>query len=175
METLMRSSGMPVEEHLHVRDRIHRHAGLAHVSEGARMIAVVAAVGGQIEGHRQALLAGGDVAPVEGVGLLGRGEAGVLADGPGPGHVHRGVRAAHEGREAGQRFEVLAALEVLGRVERVDVELLERVPDGVLGRLAGLGQELGGPLFVGHRRGRGVEGDLREVGKGFHAVRPRAW
>ncbi len=38
-------------------------------------------------------LAGGEVAPVEGVGLLGGGEPGVLANGPGPTGVHRGPRA----------------------------------------------------------------------------------
>jgi hypothetical protein len=41
----------------------------------ARVIGVVAAVGREIEGDRQALLARREVAPVERVGVLGRGEA----------------------------------------------------------------------------------------------------
>src|SRR3990172_2223926 len=44
------------------------------------VVRVVAAVGGEVEGDREALLPGGEVAAVEGVRLLGGGEAGVLAD-----------------------------------------------------------------------------------------------
>ena len=57
---------------------------------------------------------GGQVAPVEGVGLLGRREPGVLADGPGPVGVHRGPHAADErartraGRRGGRALEVVA-------------------------------------------------------------------
>ena len=71
-----------VEQRAHVEDRVDRHAGHADVARHARVVGVVAAVGGEVEGDRQALLAGGEVAPVEGVGVLGRREAGVLADGP---------------------------------------------------------------------------------------------
>jgi hypothetical protein len=45
-----------VEEDLHVLDGVDRHAGLADVAGDARMVAVVAAVGGEVEGHREALL-----------------------------------------------------------------------------------------------------------------------
>ena len=34
------------------------------------MVAVVAAVGGEIEGDREAFLAGGEIAPIEGIGIL---------------------------------------------------------------------------------------------------------
>ncbi len=61
-----------VEEHPHVEDRIDRHARHTHISDHARVIRVVAAVRRQIEGDGQALLAGGEVAAVEGVALLGR-------------------------------------------------------------------------------------------------------
>ncbi len=71
------------EQRAHVVDRIDRDAGHADIAGDARMIAVVAAVGGEIEGDRQALLPGGEIAPVEGVGILRRGEAGILPDGPG--------------------------------------------------------------------------------------------
>ena len=64
------------------------------------MVAVVAAVGGEIEGDGEALLTGGDIAPVEGVGVLGRGEARVLADGPRLRHVHGRIRPAQVGRDA---------------------------------------------------------------------------
>ena len=66
---------------------------------------VVAPVGGQVEGHRQAGLARGQVALVEGVGLLGGREPAVLAERPGPVGVHRGPHAADERRRspAGRR------------------------------------------------------------------------
>jgi hypothetical protein len=53
---------------------VDRHAGLAHVARHARMVAVVAAVRGQVEGHRHALPAGGQRLAVEGVGFFGGGK-----------------------------------------------------------------------------------------------------
>jgi len=47
------------------------------------MIAVIAAMGGEIERDRKPLLPGGEIAPVERVGILRRGEAGILAYRPG--------------------------------------------------------------------------------------------
>ena len=101
-----------VEEDLHVLDRVDGHAGLADVADDAGMVGVVAPVGGEVEGDREAHLPGGQVAPVEGVRLLGGGEPGVLADGPRPVGVHRRPHAAHERRGAGDRAEVVDAVEV---------------------------------------------------------------
>jgi len=63
-----------VEQLPHVQDGVDGHAGHADVTGHARVVGVVAAVGGQVEGDRQALLAGREVAAVEGVRLLGGGE-----------------------------------------------------------------------------------------------------
>ena len=119
-----------VEEDLHVLHRIDGHAGLAHVADDALVVRIVAAMGGQIEGHRETFLAGGQVAAVEGVGLFGGGEAGILADGPGLHGVHGGVRAAQEGRNAGGVFQVLHGVEVLGGVEAFDGDVLDGHPGG---------------------------------------------
>ena len=73
-----------VEQQLHVLDAVDRDARHADVAGDARIVAVVAAVGGEIEGDAQALLPRGEVAAVEGVGFLGGREAGILADGPRP-------------------------------------------------------------------------------------------
>ena len=54
---------------------VDRHAGLADIADDARVVAVIAAMGGEIEGDGQALLPGGQVAAVEGVALLSGGEA----------------------------------------------------------------------------------------------------
>ena len=83
----------PVEQLPHVEDGIDCHTGHSDVTLHAGMVGVVAAVGGQVECHRQALLAGGQVAAVKRVGLRGGGEPGVLADGPRLVDIHRRIRA----------------------------------------------------------------------------------
>ena len=99
------------EQRPHVVDRVDRDARHADVAGDARMVAVVAAMGGEIEGDREALLAGGEIAAVEGVGVFRRGEAGILPDGPRLGDVHRRVGAAQIGRDAGIGVEEVEALE----------------------------------------------------------------
>ena len=101
MLTDISSSGMPSNSNFMSSTRVDRDARHADVAGDARIVAVVAAVGGEIEGDGEALLPGGEVAAVEGVGFLGGREAGVLADGPRPAGVHRRVGAAGERREAG--------------------------------------------------------------------------
>ncbi|OQB97069.1 MAG: hypothetical protein BWX86_00461 [Verrucomicrobia bacterium ADurb.Bin122] len=112
------------EQDFHVEDRVDGHAGLADVADDARVVAVVAAVGREIERDRQTGLTGGEVALIKRVGLFRGGEAGVLAHGPGLLDVHRGVRAAHEGREAGHRVELLDGRQVGGRVNGLHRDLL---------------------------------------------------
>src|SRR5262249_15047018 len=80
------------------------------------MVAVIAAMGGEIEGNGQALLAGREIAAVEGVGILGGGEAGILPDGPGLSRVHGRVGAAQIRRDTGIGVEEIEPLEVVGRV-----------------------------------------------------------
>jgi hypothetical protein len=75
--------------------------GLADVTDHARMIRVIATVRCEVEGYRNALTAGGKRLAVERIGFLGGRKAGVLADRPRPAHVHRRLRAAHEGLDAG--------------------------------------------------------------------------
>ncbi len=117
-----------VEQLAHVEDRVDGHAGHADVALHPRVVAVVAAVGGEVEGDRQALLAGGQVAAVERVGLLGGREPGVLADRPRLVHVHRRVRAAQERGDAGIRGEEVEVRGVGGREEGADLDALRRVP-----------------------------------------------
>ncbi len=137
-----------VEEDLHVLDGVDGHAGLAHVARDARVVAVVAPVRGQVERHADALAAGGERRAVERVGVFGGREAGVLADRPRPDGVHRGLRAAEKGLEAGQRVGVRKAAGVGGGVERLDGEPVGRDPvervHAAAGRRLGGG---GGPLF----------------------------
>ena len=117
-----------VEEDLHVFDGVDGDARLADVADHPRVVAVVAAVGGEVEGHRQAHLPGGEVGAVERVRLLGGGESGVLADRPGPVGVHRSPHPANERVESGEGTDALEPLEVLGGVQRVDGDAFRRVP-----------------------------------------------
>ena len=146
-----------VEQDLHVLDRVDGHAGLADVAGDARVVAVVAAVRGQVEGHADALPAGGQRLAVEGVAFLGGGKARVLADGPRPHRVHRGLRAAHEGREAGQRVGVRQALQVGRGVQRLDGDALGRDPVQRIGTTARrrLGGRLGPGFEIGGSGGAG--------------------
>jgi hypothetical protein len=137
--------GNLVEEHFHVFHRVDGHAGLAHIAHDPGVVRIVAAVGGQVKGHGKALLAGGQVAPVKGVGFLGRGKTGILADGPGAPGIHGGHGAADIGREAGQGVDVGHAFQVLGRIKRVDPYSLRGVPRKVF---QGFSPELlGGQVF----------------------------
>ena len=116
------------EQRPHVVDRIDRDARHADVAGDARMVEVVAAVGGEIEGDREALLPGGEVAAVEGVGILRRGEAGVLPDGPRLGDVHGRVGAAQIGRDAGIAVEAGEAVEIVRAVGGFDGDAFGREP-----------------------------------------------
>ena len=104
-----------VEQNAHVVDGVDGDAGHAHIARHARMIGIVAAMRGEIEGDGNALLTGGEVAPVEGVGILGRREAGILAYGPGTLHIHGRVGAAQVRRQARQPVEEVEALAILRR------------------------------------------------------------
>ena len=119
------------------------------------MIAIVAAMGGEIEGDRQPLLPRREVAPVEGVGVLRGGEAGILAHGPRLGDIHRGVGAAHIGRHAGIGVEEVEPLQVLRAVDRLHRDALRGEPR-IGGALGG-----GGPRF-----GEGNRGEIRDAGHG---------
>ena len=88
------------EQRAHVVDRIDGDPRHAHIARHARMIEVVAAMGREIERDRQTLLARREIAPVEGVRILGRREPGILAHGPGLVDVHGRVGAAQIRRDA---------------------------------------------------------------------------
>jgi len=127
--------GDPVEEDLHVLDGVDGDAGLAHVAGHARVVGVVAAVRGQVEGDREARLPGGEVAAVKGVRFLGRGEPGVLADRPGLVGVHGGHGAADVGGHPGEGVHEVQSLQVLRRVDGLHGDALGRLP---VERLQGL-------------------------------------
>ena len=163
-----------VEQDLHVLDEIDRHARLADVADDARMVEVVAAVGGEIERHRQAHLAGREVGAIELVALLGGREAGVLAHRPGAAGIHGGLGPAGERREARDRTHGFEVLEVGRGVERLHRDALGGHP--VERRQGLVAQLLGGELFpVGRGLLRKVSHDANYVTqRGGFATRPCA-
>ena len=118
----------PVEEGAGVVDRVDRDPGHADVAPHPRVVGVVAAVGRQVERDAEPLLAGRQVAAVERVGRLGRREPGVLPDRPRLGGVHRRVGAAQERAQPRPGVERVEPLQVLGPVDRQDVDPLRALP-----------------------------------------------
>src|SRR5665811_370166 len=129
-----------VEQLTRIVDRVDRHTGHADVADDARIVRVIAAVRGQVERDRQSLLACRQVAAVERIGLLGGGEARILADCPWLGRVHRRVGAAQERAQPRVGVERVEAGQVGGCVEALDLDAFGRSP--------GLGAR-GGPLEDG--------------------------
>ena len=136
--------GDAVEEDLHVLDGVDGHAGLAHVSGDAGVVGVIAAVRGQVKSDGEALVAGCEGSAVKRVGLLGRGEPGVLADRPWLVGVHGGHGTADVGGHAGEGVDEIHAFQVFRRVEGLDGNSLGGLP---VERLNGLALELLGDLF----------------------------
>ena len=122
-----------IEEDLHIEYAIDGDAGHADIADNARMIGVVAAMGGEVEGDGQSLLARSQVAAVEGVALFGGGVTGVLANRPGAQGVHRRVGSAQEGREAGDKAQVLDIFQIGGGMQWLDINLFERAPKVFVG------------------------------------------
>ena len=87
------------------------------------MIAVVAAVRGQVERHAQSHLTCSEVAAVEGVARLGGAETRVLPDCPRTDGVHAAVWAAQVGRDASGVMQVLHPFQIHAGIEGLEGEL----------------------------------------------------
>ena len=85
-----------VEKDFHVLDGIDCHACFADITFHSRMVAVIAAVGGKVEGHRDALLTGCESLAVERIGFFGGRKTRILADGPWATSIHGCAGAAQK-------------------------------------------------------------------------------
>jgi len=133
-----------VEADPHVLDRVDRHPGPPHLAEAERVIGVAAELGRQVEGHREPGRAVLDQVAVALVGVLGGGEARVLAHRPEPIPVHPLMDAAGEGRRAG----LAEALREVGSDVALLIKWLDFDP--------GIGEH---PLVVGADQGAIVRWD----------------
>ena len=113
----------------HVVNRIDRDARHANVAGDARMVRIVAAMRGEVEGDGQAFLARGQIGAIEGVRFFGGREARVLAHRPGLRDIHRRIRAPQIGREPGPVVREVEAVTVARSVKRFDLNALGRGPD----------------------------------------------
>ena len=111
---------MSVEEELHVRDRVDGHSGPPHLPERVRIVGVVAELGREVEGDREAGLPSLEQVAKPLVRLLGGCEPCVLADRPRPAPVHVRIGPPRE-RKLARRLEV-EPRNVRGRVDRLDLD-----------------------------------------------------
>ncbi len=116
------SSGRPSKRIAHVVDGVDGHADLAHLAVRDGLVAVVAHLRRQVEGHAEPTGARVDQLVVALVRLLGGAEPGVLPHRPGAAGVHRRIHAPGVG--------VLPRLaELDGRVEARQVVRAVAPPD----------------------------------------------
>ena len=163
-----------VEELPHVQDRVDRDARHADVAGHPRVVGVVAAVGGQVEGDRQALLPGGEVAPVERVGLRRGGEARRTAGPSTAGSCTSSGRArAGTARCPGRCPGSPARRRSAGGEQRRDGDALGRLPGRLLDAAAGGLLERLGPVVAPDAPADGpAQLDGPEVGDRAHACTP---
>ncbi len=126
------------EQRAHVVDRVDRHARHADIAGDAGMVGVIAAVSGEIERDRKALLPGREVAAVERVGILRRREAGILPDGPRLRDVHRRVGAAQIGHNPRIGIEEVEPGDIVRAIDRLHRDALGREPGRRGARCRGL-------------------------------------
>ena len=112
------------EQQRHVGNGIDGDTGHADIIGDKRIVGIITAMRRQVEGHGQPHLAGGKVAPVEGVRFLGRRKAGILPDRPGAGGIHGGVGTTKIGGDprTGRRRHRLGCR--VGRGQRHDINAL---------------------------------------------------
>ena len=101
-------------------DRFHGDLDImianGYISGDPWVVRVIPAMRGQIEGHRKTALSGGQIASVKGIGIFGRGESGILADGPRPTGIHGGHGPAHVGRHSRQGIQMFNVFKILCRI-----------------------------------------------------------
>src|SRR3974390_1370433 len=109
-------------------------------------------MGSEIKGNGEALLPGGEVAPVESVRIFRGGKAGILPDGPGLRRIHSGGGAAEARWLAGIGGEEVEPGKIVFAIARLHRDTFGRGP--------GWNAFLSG----GHRRVREVDvGKIRDL------------
>src|SRR6266508_3105829 len=132
------------EELFHVLEARDGHADLADVALCHRVVGVVAHLRRQVEGDREARLPLLEEVAVAAVGLGRRAEARVLAHGPEPAAVHRGLHAARVRELARETHvaEVVLVRDVLGSVDALERRAVgSREEPRPVGRLVERGPE----------------------------------
>ena len=122
------SKGYLVEQDFHIQYAVHRHTSFADITYHPGVIRIVTPVGGKVEGNGKPLLPHGKVAAVESVALFRGGKARILANRPGPLHIHRRIGSSQIGRDAGKVIQMLQILQISSGVKRLDLDLFVGFP-----------------------------------------------
>ena len=117
-----------IKEDLHILDTVNRDTRFTHISNDARMIAVIAPMGGQIERHRNPLLPSRERLPVKRIGVLGCGKSSILPNSPGPTRIHSRFDTARVGLLSRNAAYMRQAVYVLSRIKWLHLDALERLP-----------------------------------------------
>ena len=132
-----------VKEDFHILNTVNRDPGLADIALYAGMIAVIAAVGGQIKGHRNALLPRRQCLAVERIRFFCGRKPRILPDRPGAACIHRRLHTARERGLPGDTAHMRQFTGILGGIKRLHWDAFQRIPCQRLQRLAT-------QLFVGN-------------------------
>ena len=116
--------GNALEEHLHVGKAGYGDTGAPDLARSEGVVGVVAGLRREVEGDAEAGLSVFEEVAVAGIGLLRRGEAGVLAHSPHSPAVHVGLNAAGVGVLAGvsEGVRVVEVTEIFGGVDGIDLD-----------------------------------------------------
>ena len=131
--------GYAGEQDVHIQHGAHGHPRLAHITYHTGIIRIVAAMGGQVKGDGKALLACCQIPAVEGIGLLCRGEACVLAHSPGTENIHSGVRPPQAGRNAAGKVQMVHMVILVMAIEGLYRHMLHGAAGEGLKLCPGLG------------------------------------
>ena len=94
--------GNLIEKYFHVFHRIDGHTGFADITDHPGMIGIIPPMGGKIEGDRKPFLTGCKAFSIKGIGFLGRGKTGILANRPRPAGIHGAPNPSRKRRKARQ-------------------------------------------------------------------------
>ena len=155
-----------VEQDLHVLDRVDRHPGLADIADDPRMVAVVAAMGGEIEGDRQPHLPGRQIVAVEAVRTPRRSRTRNIAGSSTAGWRTSSRAARADRAETRAVPDAFDRREVGGGVERLDPDALGRHPVEAVERFA--------PQLRPRKSRPVIEGLCRKGAVIGHRLLPRA-
>ena len=139
-----------VKQNLHILNGINSDAGFTNIAGYPRMVRVIAAVGGKVEGNGKPSLSGRKVGTIKGIGFFSRGESCVLTNSPWATRVHGCLWAPSERLKSRHRFEVGHVVQIVCGIDRLhDDTFRGRAVETLQGLVPKLFARQGFPVFFG--------------------------